>query len=150
MKCCHPYVVYSSRSHLLVDTWVKMTDFYRVYSYIESFSFGLERWDSSWVKWFMIGNFHKTALAVTKSQNFRRNLRDICFSHFIIKKNFFKPISFLKLIFNWRIIALQNFVVFCQTPTRISHRYIHVLLSLYSWNFSINNEGTFTEMIICL
>jgi len=26
--------------------------------------------------------------------------------------------------FNWRIIALQNFVVFCQTSTRISDRYI--------------------------
>ena len=25
--------------------------------------------------------------------------------------------------FNWRIIALQNFVVFCQTSTWISHRY---------------------------
>ena len=30
---------------------------------------------------------------------------------------------FLKKFFNWRIIALQNFVVFCQTATRISHRY---------------------------
>ena len=28
--------------------------------------------------------------------------------------------------FNWRIIALQNFVVFCHTSTRISHRYMHV------------------------
>ena len=27
------------------------------------------------------------------------------------------------LFFNWRIIALQNFIVFCQTPTWISHRY---------------------------
>ena len=27
--------------------------------------------------------------------------------------------------FNWRIIALQNFVVFCHT-SRISHRYTHV------------------------
>ena len=30
--------------------------------------------------------------------------------------------SFL-LIFNWKIIALQNFVVFCQTSTQISHRF---------------------------
>ena len=29
--------------------------------------------------------------------------------------------------FNGRIIALQNFVVFCRTSTRISHRYTHVL-----------------------
>ena len=28
--------------------------------------------------------------------------------------------------FNWRIIALQNFVVFCQTSTWISHRYTYV------------------------
>ena len=39
---------------------------------------------------------------------------------------------FCKFIFNWRIIALQNFVVFCQTSTWISHRYTYVpsLLSL--------------------
>ena len=30
---------------------------------------------------------------------------------------------FLIYFFNWRIIALQNFVVFCQTSTWISHRY---------------------------
>ena len=36
------------------------------------------------------------------------------------------------IFFNWRIIALQNFVVFCHIPVRISHRYTHVpsLLSL--------------------
>ena len=28
--------------------------------------------------------------------------------------------------FNWRIIALQNFVVFCQTSTWISHRYTYI------------------------
>ena len=31
-----------------------------------------------------------------------------------------------QIFFNWRIIALQNFVVFCHTSTRISHRYTHV------------------------
>ena len=30
------------------------------------------------------------------------------------------------LVFNWRIIALQNFVVFCQISTWISHRYTYV------------------------
>ena len=30
---------------------------------------------------------------------------------------------FLNLFFYWRIIALQNFVVFCQTLTWINHRY---------------------------
>ena len=35
-------------------------------------------------------------------------------------------ISILIYFFNWKIIALQNFVVFCQTSTWISHRfYIH-------------------------
>ena len=29
------------------------------------------------------------------------------------------------LFFYWRIIALQNFVVFCQTSTWISHRYTY-------------------------
>ena len=33
---------------------------------------------------------------------------------------------FLSLFFNWKIIALQNFVVFCQTPTRLSHKCTHV------------------------
>ena len=36
----------------------------------------------------------------------------------LIFKNFF-------IFLNWRIIALQNCVVFCQTSTWISHRYIH-------------------------
>jgi len=30
------------------------------------------------------------------------------------------------LIFYWRIIALQNFVVFCQTSTWINHRYTYI------------------------
>ena len=33
---------------------------------------------------------------------------------------------FLNLFFDWRIIALQNFVVFCQTSTWISHRYTYI------------------------
>ena len=38
--------------------------------------------------------------------------------------DFFSPILFI--FFYWRIIALQNFVVFCQTSARISPRYTHV------------------------
>ena len=34
--------------------------------------------------------------------------------------------------FNWKIIALQNIVGFCQTSTRISHRYTYVIL-FYGW-----------------
>jgi len=33
---------------------------------------------------------------------------------------------FFKKYFNWRMIALQNFVVSCHTSTRISHRYTNV------------------------
>ena len=33
---------------------------------------------------------------------------------------------FKHLFFNWRIIALQNFVVFCQTSTWISHKYTYI------------------------
>ena len=37
------------------------------------------------------------------------------------------PIYFFFLnFFYWRVIALQNFVVFCQTSTRISHRYTYI------------------------
>ena len=33
---------------------------------------------------------------------------------------------FFNLFFYWRIVALQNFVVFCQTSTWISHRYTYI------------------------
>ena len=39
---------------------------------------------------------------------------------------FFSIFLPLKKFFNWRVITLQNFVVFCQRSTRISHRYTHV------------------------
>ena len=35
-------------------------------------------------------------------------------------------ISLSLSFFNWRIIALHNFVVFCQTATWISHRYTYI------------------------
>ena len=34
--------------------------------------------------------------------------------------------SLLNLFFNWRILALQNFAVFCPTSTWISHRYTYI------------------------
>ena len=40
--------------------------------------------------------------------------------------NFFLLNEWLKKLFYWRIIALQNFVVFCQTSTWISHRYTYI------------------------
>ena len=42
------------------------------------------------------------------------------------KPNLFRTYWLKKIFFNWRIIALQNFVVFCPTSTRISHRYSRV------------------------
>ena len=40
---------------------------------------------------------------------------------------FFGSLTFFKInsFFKWRIIALQKFVVFCQTSTRISHKYTY-------------------------
>ena len=37
-----------------------------------------------------------------------------------------KLLFLLIYFFNWRIMSLQNCVVFCQTSTRISHRYIYL------------------------
>ena len=34
----------------------------------------------------------------------------------------FNPLMLTSFFFNWKIIALQNFVVFCQTSTWISYR----------------------------
>ena len=47
------------------------------------------------------------------------------FYFFSCAQNFFSFENFINF-FNWRITALQNFVVFCQTSTWISHRYTYV------------------------
>ena len=39
---------------------------------------------------------------------------------------FFLILAFLKFVFYWRIIAIQNFVAFCQTSTWIRHRYTYI------------------------
>ena len=39
-------------------------------------------------------------------------------------------LNFFNLFFYWRIIAVQNFFVFCQTSIRISHEYTHIPSSL--------------------
>ena len=44
---------------------------------------------------------------------------------------------FLIYIFYWRIIALQNFVVFCQTSTWISHRYTYFESEKVGWKLNI-------------
>ena len=49
----------------------------------------------------------------------------------VFLKNYFvlgySNFCFKKIFFNWRIIALQSFFVFCQTSTWISHRYTYIL-----------------------
>ena len=65
---------------------------------------------------------------------------------------------FFKLIFkycNWRIIALQNFVVFYHTSIRISHRYTHVPslldlppISLPIWPFSLSQNPCLSSLIL--
>ena len=48
-------------------------------------------------------------------------------------------VFFFNLFFYWRVIALQNFVIFCQTSTWISHRYTFVpsLLNLPPFSLPI-------------
>ena len=57
------------------------------------------------------------------------------------KKILYCPICnyFLIYFFYWKIIALQNFVAFCQTSTWISHRYTYIpsLLNLSPISFPI-------------
>ena len=43
---------------------------------------------------------------------------------------------FLNLFFYWRIIALQNFVVFCQTSTWISHQFSSIQSLSRVWLFA--------------
>ena len=55
----------------------------------------------------------------------------VCFEVMGLDAMIFLPlfscvVSFFKLIFYWRIIALQNFVIFCQTSAWISHRYTYI------------------------
>ena len=56
---------------------------------------------------------------------------------------------FKKLIFYWRIIALQNFTVFCQISTWISHRYTYIssLLKLPPISLSIPPLWVDTELL---
>ena len=46
----------------------------------------------------------------------------MCFQIIFFQTTYFKNL----FIFYWRIIALQNFAVFCQTSIWISHRYTYI------------------------
>ena len=48
----------------------------------------------------------------------------------------------INLFFNWRIITLQNFVVFCQTSTWISHSPLLLLPSTFPSIRVLSNEST--------
>ena len=54
----------------------------------------------------------------------RACLRNIQAQRLFFFCSLFSP--YVILFFYWRIIALQNFVVFCQTSTWISHRYTYI------------------------
>ena len=58
------------------------------------------------------------------------NLHFECFHKFFFITDFIfskiRDLFFFSFIFYWRIIALQNFVVFCQVSTWISRRYTYV------------------------
>ena len=46
---------------------------------------------------------------------------------------------YMYLFFNWKIIALQNFVVFCQISTWISHSFFTLLCHLYQKALSVQS-----------
>ena len=72
----------------------------------------------------------KFAFAKRKVYNFTDlNTKQTCSFGMLLCDNIIYSvldIQFFFKFFNWRIIALQNFVVFCHISTRISHRYTHV------------------------
>ena len=61
---------------------------------------------------------------------------------------------FLFLFFYWRIIALQNFVVLCQTSTWISHRHTYIPSLLKLWYiytmgyYSAINRNVFESVLM--
>ena len=73
-------------------------------------------------------------------------------SHFFKCHQIYNPLLyfFLKLIyFYWRIVALQNFAVFCETSTWISHRYTYIpsllKLPLY-WRIYLQGNNGETDI----
>ena len=57
-------------------------------------------------------------------KNKRNQMYYFAFIHLLLF--FLIYVRFFNLFFYWKIIALQNFAAFCQTSTRISHRYTYV------------------------
>ena len=57
---------------------------------------------------------------------FHQRLWEDSTENLLLEAKFKFSFFFLIYFFYWRIIALQNFVVFCQTSTLISHRYKYI------------------------
>ena len=75
---------------------------------------------------------HLIAKTVDKAQSYPElNNKVINSFHFSFQYYTLLCVTF-SLFFNWRIIALQNFVVFSQTSTWIIHRHYVLLLVLFS------------------
>ena len=71
------------------------------------------------LKFWKISNLQKTWKTMTDTMSI-----DILFMNCL---HFITILSlYMHTFLNWRIIALQNFVLFCQTSTWISHRYIYI------------------------
>jgi len=73
--------------------------------------------------WFL--QSHRTQLLEETSACFNAMLLPSC-NLSVWVDSFFLFFSFFSLFFYWRIIALQNFVVFCQTSTWIRHKYTYI------------------------
>ena len=62
----------------------------------------------------------------TCSHSFHMESITMCYQFcLLIMYQIYSLLFKINLFFNWRIIALQNFAVFCQTSTWISHRYTY-------------------------
>ena len=116
-----PHESSSPRTHPMLR--ISEKDFYTVWNKAVTFQRGEESW--GWEKPFMR---HSFLLLLINSIFWMPPVCQAMLSFSIALRNptviffFFLPLNF----FNLRIFPLQNFVVFCHTSTKISHRYIHV------------------------
>ena len=96
-------------------------------------SMGLQRVGPDWSNWaHTFFSLWLTSLGIADSKSIHITTNDpipFFFHGLAVFYCIYVPYLFFLLIslfFNWRIIALQNFVVFCHTSTWISHRYTYI------------------------